>query len=52
MLLIQSYFEHHLLPKITFTMREKADADKLFNHTFANDGQLLNKMYTKLEITF
>ena len=52
MLLRQSYFDQHLLPKIKLVMNEKADAHNLFNLTVANDGQLLIKMYTGLDIMF
>ena len=52
MLLRQSYFDQHLLPKIKLVMSKKADAHILFNLTVANDGQLPVKMYTKLDITF
>ena len=39
MLLRQSYFDQHLLPKIKSTTSEKAEAHQLFNLTVANDGQ-------------
>ena len=52
MLLRQSYFEQHLLPKVKLVISEKADAHSLFNLTVANDRQLPIKMYTKLDITF
>ena len=51
-LLRQSYFDQHLLPKIKLAMSEKADVHKLLNLTVANDGQLLIKMWTVLDITF
>ena len=51
-LLRQSYFDQHLLPKIKLAMSKKVDTHKLFNLTVANDGQLLIKMYTELDITF
>ena len=38
MLLRQSYFEQHLLPKIKSVMSKKADAHKLFSLTVTNDG--------------
>ena len=52
MLLRQSYFEKHLLPKIQAATSEKADAHHLFHLTVANDGQLPVKMYTELDINF
>ena len=52
MLLRQSYFEKHLLPKIQAATSEKADAHQLFHLTVANDGQLPVKMYTELDINF
>ena len=52
LLLRQSYFDQHLLPKIKSATSEKAEAHQLFNLTVANDRQLLVKMYTKLDITF
>ena len=52
MLLRQSYFEKHLLPKIQVATSEKADAHHLFHLTVANDGQLPVKMYTELDINF
>ena len=52
MLLRQSYFEQHLLPKIKSAMSKKADTHKLFNLTVTSDEQLLIKMYTELDITF
>ena len=52
MLLRQSYFDQHLLPKIKLATSEKAEAHQLFNLTIANDGQFLVKMYTELDITF
>ena len=39
MLLRQSYFEKHLLPKIQAIASEKAEAHQLFHLTVANDGQ-------------
>ena len=52
MLLRQSYFNQHLLPKIKSVTSEKAEAHQLFNLTVTNDGQLPVKMYTELDITF
>ena len=52
MLLRQSYFNQHLLPKIKVATNEKAEAHQLFHITVANDGQLPVKLYTKLDITF
>ena len=52
MLLRQSYFEQHLLPKIKLAMTEKANTCELFNLTVTNDRQLPIKMYTKLDIIF
>ena len=52
MLLRQSYFDQHLLPKIKSVMSKKADAHTLFNLRVTNDGQCPIKMYTKLDITF
>ena len=52
MLLRQSYFKQLQLPKIKSATSEKADTHKLFNLKVANDGQLLIKMYTKLDSTF
>ena len=52
MLLWQSYFDQHLLPKIKVATNEKARAHQLFHLTVANDGQLTVKLYTKLDITF
>ena len=52
MLLRQSYFEKHLLPKIQAVTSEKAKAHQLFHLTVANDGQLPFKMYTELDINF
>ena len=51
MLLRQSYFEKHLLPKIQVATSEKADAHQLFHLTVANDGQFPVKMYTELDIS-
>ena len=52
MLLRQSYFEKHLLPKIQGVTGEKAEAHQLFHLTVTNDGQLPVKMYTELDINF
>ena len=52
MLLRQSYFNQHLLPKIKEAANQKAKAHQLFHLTVANDGQLPVKMYTKLDIIF
>ena len=52
MLLRQSYFEKHLLPKIQVVTSEKADAHQFFHLTVTNDGQLPVKMYTELDINF
>ena len=52
MLLRQSYFNQHLLPKIRGVASEKAKAHQLFNLTVTNDRQLPVKMYTELDITF
>ena len=52
MLLRQSHFEQHLLPKILAATSEKAEAHQLFHLTVANDGQLPVKMYTELHINF
>ena len=52
LLLRQSYFDQHLLPKIKVVTSEKAKAHQLFNLTVTNDGQLPVKMYNKLDITF
>ena len=52
MLLRQSYFNQHLLPKIKVVTSEKAKAYQLFNLTVTNDGQLPVKMNTELDITF
>ena len=52
MLLRQSYFDQHLLPKIKVATSKKAKAHQLFNLLGTNDGQLPVKMYTKLDITF
>ena len=52
MLLRQSYFEKHLLPKIQVATGEKAEAHQLFHLTVTNDGQLTVKMYTELDINF
>ena len=52
MLLRQSYFEQHLLPKIQVATSEKAKAHQLFHLMVANEGQLPVKMYTELDINF
>ena len=52
MLLRQSYFEKHLLPKIQVVTSEKAEAHQLFHLMVTNDGQLPVKMYTKLDVNF
>ena len=52
MLLRQSYFEKHLLPKIQVVTGEKDNAHQLFHLTVTNDGQLPVKMYTELDINF
>ena len=52
MLLRQSYFEKHLLPKIQVATSEKTDAHHLFHLMVANDGQLPVKMYMELDINF
>ena len=52
MLLRQSYFEKHLLPKIQVATSEKAKAHQLFHLMVANDGQLPVKMYMELDINF
>ena len=52
MLLRQSYFEKHLLPKIQVVTSEKAEAHQLFHLMVANDGQLPVKMYTELDVNF
>ena len=49
-LIHQSYFKEHLLPRIETPMGEKADAHVLFNLTATNDGQLLVKTYTGLDV--
>ena len=51
MLLRQSYFEKHLLPKIQAVTSEKASAHQLFHLTVANDVQLPVKMYMELDIS-
>ena len=51
MLLRQSYFEKHLLPKIQVMTSEKADAHQLFHLTVTNDGHLPVKMYMVLDIS-
>ena len=50
MLLRQSYFEKHLLPKIQVATSEKAEAHQLFHFMVTNDGQLPVKMYMELDI--
>ena len=50
MLLRQSHFEKHLLPKIQVAISEKAEAHQLFHITVTNDGQLPVKMCTELDI--
>ena len=52
MLLRQSYFDKHLLPKIQVATSEKANAHHLFHLTVTNNGQLPVKMYTELDINF
>ena len=52
MLLRQSYFEQHLLPKIQVVISEKAEAHQLFHLMVANDGQPPVKMYMELDINF
>ena len=47
MLLRESYFDQHLLPKIKSVMSKTADAHKLFNLKVTSDGQLPIKMHTK-----
>ena len=51
-LLQQLYFDQHNLPKIKLATGEKANAHCLFKLTVANDGQMLIKMYTELDLTF
>ena len=51
-LLQQSYFNTHILPKIKLATGEKADTHNLFKLTVANDGQMSVKMYRELDITF
>ena len=51
-LLRQLYFDKYILPKISQAMGEKADVHTLFNLTVANGGQMPNKMYTEIDITF
>ena len=51
-LLWQSYFDQHILSKITPATGEKTDAHCLFKLTVANDGQMPIKMYTELDLTF
>ena len=51
MLLRQSYFEKHLLPKIQVVTSEKANAHQLFHLMVPNDGQLPVKMYMELDIS-
>ena len=43
MLLRQSYFDQHLLPKIKVSTSEKAKAHQLFNIMVANDGSSQKK---------
>ena len=52
MLLRQSYFEQHLLPKIKLAISGKANTHTLFNLIVTNNGQLPIKTYTELNITF
>ena len=52
MLLRQSYFDQHLLPKSKVATSGKAEAYQLCNHTVTNDRQLPVKMYPKLDLTF
>ena len=52
MLLRQSYFEKHLLPKIQVATGEKANTHQLFHLMVTNDEQLPVKMYTELDINF
>ena len=52
MLFKQSYLEKHLLQKIKSATGEKTKAHTLFRLMVPNDGHLLIKMYTKLDITF
>ena len=52
MLLRQSYFKKHLLPKIQVATSEKANAHQFFHLMVANDGQLPVKMYTELDFNF
>ena len=52
MLLRQSYFEQHLLPKIQLATSEKAEAHQLFHLMVTNDGLLPVKMYIELDINF
>ena len=47
MLLRQSYFDQHLLPKIKVVTNEKAEAHQLFHLTVTNDGQLPVKLYAE-----
>ena len=51
-LLLQLYFDQHILPKIKPATGEKADAHCFFKLTVANEGQMPIKMYTKLDLTF
>ena len=51
-LLWQSYFNKHILSKIKPAMGEKANAHTLFRLIVANDGQMLIRMYTELDLTF
>ena len=52
MLLWQSYFDQHILPKIKPATGEKANTHCLFKLTVANDGQIPIKMYTEFDLTF
>ena len=52
MLLRQSYFEKHLLPKIQAAISEKDDVHQLFHLMVTNDRQLPVKMYTELHNNF
>ena len=51
-LLWKSYFDKHILLKIKLAMGEKENAHSLFRLTDTNDGQMLIKMYIKLDLTF
>ena len=52
MLLRQSYFNQHLLPRIQVATSEKAEAHQLFHLMVANGGWLPSKVYTELDTTF